>query len=212
MPQAHAEFDAFSAAPPDPVGRVLLQVRPTHRPYPLLEFLRVSPLLRSDIGRGGPGIPLRLTFELRDARAQPIEHAAVYIWHPDQQGWTIDFQGDELGAVSCMRGVQLSDESGCVSFETVYPDPCSDSRVPVYLQIYFNDGEQVIARTAVSVLLPHQPVGPRRGTGLALPEPGQTRRPSFNAAGDAAVLSLQRLVPDPDSGGLHGRICFDLAL
>ena len=206
---------ASPSAPPDacaPQGVNLLQVCPTTRPYPLLDFLRVSPLLRSDIGRGSPGIPLTLRFELRDAQARPIPRAAVYIWHHDPRGWTIDFQGHELDAVSRMRGVQVSDEDGLVGFQTVYPARYRDGSVPVYLQIYLNDGQQVTGRTDVCVLLPHQAGGPLRGIPLALPVPGRAERPRFNAAGDAAVLRLERLGFDTTQGGLLGHVRIDLAL
>lgn len=213
MFQARTPIPCAPAAPSGPPsGQTLLRLRPTLRPYPLLEFLRLSPLLRSDIGHGSPGIPLTLCFELRDAQARPVAKAAVYIWHQDPRGWTIDLQGDELDAVTCMRGVQVSDEAGCVSFQTVYPGRYRDGSVPVYLQIYLNDGEKVTARTDVCVLLPHQVQGPLSGIPLALPVPGRAERPRFNATGDAAVLTLEHLGFDASLGGLQGHVGIDLAL
>jgi hypothetical protein len=192
--------------------RTLLRVQPTQRPYPLLEFLQRSPLLRRDIARGSPGLSLTLNMRIVDARGRPIEHAAVYIWHYDARCWTIDFQGDELDAITCMRGVQISDADGAVGFHTVYPRKYRDNTVPVYLQIYFNNGRQVTARSDVCLLLPEEADGPLKGVPLADPLPARTTRPRFSDDGDSVLLTLDRLSVDLDTGGLRGdvRIGIDL--
>lgn len=191
----------------------LLPVRPTRRRYPLLEFLRASPLLRSDIAFNTPGVPLSLCLRLHDAGGRAIRHAAVYIWHHDAHGWTFDPRDDEIGAVTFMRGVQISDARGEVRFQTICPGRCEDQRAPVYLQVYFNDGDHVFARSDACLLLPDC-----RPALLADPEPPlpglpQPRpRPAFRAPQDAALLPVPDLQGDPRTGGVMANIAIGIAL
>lgn len=188
-----------------------LRPRPTERPYPLPDFLRISPAPQGDIGQGAPGIPLTLSLELRDRRGVPLERAAVYIWHHDPQGWTIDFDGDELDAVTRMRGLQLSDEQGWVTFRTVYPGQYRDGSVPLYLQIYLHDGQWVTAHADLCLQLPTQIDGPLRSIPLALPLIQRAERPRFRAGAAAAELRLSQLDFDALAGGLRGHVRLDLA-
>lgn len=185
--------------------------RPTARPYPLPDFLRISPAPRGDIGHGAPGIPLTLSLELRDRRGAPLERAAVYIWHHDPQGWTIDFDGDELDTVTRMRGLQLSDEQGWVTFRTVYPGQYRDGSVPLYLQIYLHDGQWVTAHADLCLQLPTQIDGPLRSIPLALPLVHRAERPRFRAGAAATELRLYQLDFDTVAGGLRGHVRLDLA-
>ena len=74
--------------------------------------VRAPPAARGDIAYGVPGIPLHLGLSLADWRGQPVTDAAVYLWQHDPLGWSIDFDGDEVGTVTRMRGLQMSDEVG----------------------------------------------------------------------------------------------------
>lgn len=190
----------------------LLQVHPTRRRYPLLEFLRASPLLRSDIAFNSPGVPLTLAIELHDGWGHAIQRAAVYIWHYDARCWTYDATDDELGAVTMMRGVQISDANGCVQFQTIYPGRYRDNSVPVYLQVYFNDGRHVVSRTDACLLLPERCDDTLDGLTLAPLVPPGARKPSFNAQGDAALLTVNQLSHDEHTGGLLARVPIGIAL
>lgn len=193
-------------------GPPLLQVRPTRRPYALPEFVDASPALRSDLAPPGLGVPLTLALRLHDGAGQAIQRAAVYIWHYDPCCWLFDAGDDELKAVAMMRGVQLSDADGHVRFHTVYPGRYRDHTVPVYLQVYFNDGRHVIARADACLLLPALAVGAAEELSVAPPVPPSLRKPSFNTAGDASTLSPDRLVADPDSGGLRAELSIGISL
>lgn len=198
---------------PDLSGRpqALLPVQPTRRRYPLLEFLRASPLLRSDIAFNSPGVPLSLCLRLHDAGGRAIRHAAVYIWHHDAHGWTFDPRDDEIGAVTFMRGVQISDARGEVRFQTIYPGRPGDGQVPVYLQVYFNDGQHVFARSDACLLLPECRI-PSPDAQLSAPatpgsgpfQPGSRR--------NGMLLAVDHLRPDADTGGVNADVLIGIAL
>lgn len=196
---------------PGPVPE-LLPVQPTRRRYPLLEFLRASPLLRSDIAFNSPGVPLSLRIRLSDGAGHAIRHAAVYIWHHDSHGWTFDPRDDEIGAVTFMRGVQISDPLGTVCFQTIYPGRYPDRSVPVYLQVYFNDGQHVVARTDACLLLPECEIPPPEEPlpPPTLPQP--LSKPRFNTRRDAVLVAVSQLQPDPDTGGMTAEVLLRIAL
>ena len=94
-------------------------------------------IVRSDIrsslaGAGGlaRGVPLRLTLELVDTRSgcRPLSGHAIYLWHCDALGrYSMYSQG--ASAENYLRGVQVSDASGRVSFVTIVPG-CYGGRMP----------------------------------------------------------------------------------
>lgn len=198
---------------PDPSAHLLalLPVQPTRRRYPLLEFLRASPLLRSDIAFNSPGVPLSLCLRLHDAGGRAIRHAAVYIWHHDAHGWTFDPRDDEIGAVTFMRGVQISDARGEVRFQTIYPGRPGDGQVPVYLQVYFNDGQHVFARSDACLMLPECRVPPPDAplSAPAIPGVGPSQSGSRR---HARLLAVDHLRSDADTGGMHADVLIGIAL
>lgn len=202
----------------DPLGpalsgsaQALLPVQPTRRRYPLLEFLRASPLLRSDIAFNSPGLPLSLCLRLHDAGGRAIHHAAVYIWHHDAHGWTFDPRDDEIGAVTFMRGVQISDARGEVHFRTIYPGRPGDGQVPVYLQVYFNDGQHVFARSDACLMLPECRVPPP-GVPLSAPAMPGVGPSQSGSRRHARLLAVDHLQSDADTGGVHADVLIGIAL
>lgn len=83
-------------------------------------------LVRSDIAEGKPGIPLKLTLEVVSAAdCAPLPSAAVDVWHCDASGVYSGYPG-QLGGLDTsgqkfMRGTQVSDATGRVVFQTIYP-------------------------------------------------------------------------------------------
>lgn len=80
----------------------------------------------TDTGSVQPGVPLTLTINLRDAGAScaPQAGAFVDIWHANAQGNYSDVSGagnpDNRG-LNWLRGYQVSDDAGSVTFTTVMP-------------------------------------------------------------------------------------------
>ena len=98
-------------------------------------FLTESPL-RSDIRDGRPGVPLHLKLNVMNQYfCTPIEGAVVDIWQCDASGRysavenlefdmrTMRVKGtaEDLRAEKFLRGHQISDENGNVSFTTIIP-------------------------------------------------------------------------------------------
>lgn len=197
---------------PLPRETVLLPVRRTPRPYPLREFVQASPSLDSDLARESPGVPLTLALHLQDALGQAIRRAAVYVWHYDPCCWTLDVQDDDLRTVALMRGVQVSDEQGDLVFHTVYPGRYLDNSVPVYLRIYFNDGRHVLARADGCLLLPAQPTNVASELQIAPTVLPTLRKPAPLDKPTARSLRPDRVMADPEGGGLRAELTLRIDL
>jgi protocatechuate 3,4-dioxygenase beta subunit len=97
-------------------------------------------LVRSDIAEGRPGLPLDLLVTVVDAEAcEPIEGAAVDVWHCDAGGAYSGVQGAE-GETFC-RGVQLTDGAGVAEFRTVFPGWYTGRAAHIHVKVQV-DGDQ----------------------------------------------------------------------
>lgn len=76
-------------------------------------------LVRVDITEGRPGIALRMNINVIDSQCNPIPNVLVDAWHCDING---DYSGyNAFVGQTFMRGTQITDTSGTVFFDTVYP-------------------------------------------------------------------------------------------
>jgi protocatechuate 3,4-dioxygenase beta subunit len=107
----------------------------TEGPY----YLDVD-LVRRDITEGRPGMPLDLRVNVVDAEAcEPIEGAAVELWHCDAGGAYSGVEGTE-GETFC-RGVQTTDAGGAAEFRTVFPGWYTGRAVHIHVKVAA-DGDQ----------------------------------------------------------------------
>ena len=128
---AEASTETAATAAPDCV----LMPELTEGPY----YLDLD-LVRSDITEGRPGLPLDLRVNVVDAGScQPIEGAAVDVWHCDAEGAYSGVQGAE-GETFC-RGVQMTDASGAAEFRTVFPGWYTGRAVHIHIKVSA-DGDQ----------------------------------------------------------------------
>ena len=98
--------------------------------------------VRSDVTEGKPGTPLRLDLKVVDAdTCAAIPAASVEIWHADATG---NYSG--FGATSSnktfLRGIQVADDSGKVTFHTIYPGWYQGRAVHVHLKAH-QGGDEV---------------------------------------------------------------------
>ncbi|MGH3038018.1 MAG: intradiol ring-cleavage dioxygenase [Gaiellaceae bacterium] len=120
--------DATAGAAPDCV----LMPELTEGPF----YLDLD-LLRSDIAEDRPGLPLDLSVQVVDASAcEPIEGAAVDVWHCDAAGAYSGVEGS-VDATFC-RGVQLTDSAGAADFRTVFPGWYSGRAVHIHVRVSTN--------------------------------------------------------------------------
>jgi protocatechuate 3,4-dioxygenase beta subunit len=114
------KLDEASAAGPAAVasGAVTCVLTPelTEGPYYIADEK-----VRRNITEGRPGTPLTLRLAVVDvSTCKPISGAAVDVWHADAGGTYSGF-GAGSGNRTFMRGIQRTNASGIVTFQTVYP-------------------------------------------------------------------------------------------
>lgn len=79
-------------------------------------------LVRSDILDGETGVPLTLTIKVIDvATCNPVAGAAVDVWMANHVGVYSDESGENTVGKKYLRGIQLTDANGEVTFKTIYP-------------------------------------------------------------------------------------------
>lgn len=136
MLSARSLFESASAAVPTASSRAALASSAacatlteelTQGPFWVDEKLNRSDIRPdSETGAIQTGIPLTLTINLQDASASctPQIGAYVDIWHANAQGAYSDVSGsgnpNNIG-VDWLRGYQVSDDNGQVTFTTIYP-------------------------------------------------------------------------------------------
>jgi protocatechuate 3,4-dioxygenase beta subunit len=93
--------------------------------------------IRSSIGSmngTAVGVPLTVTLTLVDnAACAPLVGYAIYIWHCDRGG---DYSLYTAPTQNYLRGVQITDDQGQVTFQTIFPG-CYSGRWPhIHFEIY----------------------------------------------------------------------------
>lgn len=90
--------------------------------------------VRSDITEGKEGTPLTLDLTVVDAGScRPIRDAAVDIWHCDATGEYSGVQSSRQ--TSFLRGVQMTDAAGKVTFQTIYPGWYQGRAVHIHVKV-----------------------------------------------------------------------------
>lgn len=119
------------------------------------DVLTESGVVRKDIQRSflstrtrARGVEVQLDLTLVDTKAGCVTESgfAVYLWHCDRDGlYSLYTAPDE----SYLRGVQVSDESGRVSFKTIFPG-CYPGRWPhMHIEIFTSLDEATNGRNSI---------------------------------------------------------------
>jgi protocatechuate 3,4-dioxygenase beta subunit len=85
------------------------------------------------------GVPLTVKLTIQDANSgcAPMTGAAVYIWHCDQAG-NYSLYSQAAANENYLRGVQATDGSGVVTFQSIFP-ACYSGRLPhIHFEVYPN--------------------------------------------------------------------------
>ncbi|KAH9897613.1 Intradiol ring-cleavage dioxygenase [Xylariomycetidae sp. FL2044] len=78
--------------------------------------------IRSDIGEGQVGVPLHFELQFVDmTTCAPVTNLIADVWHCNSTGWYSGVEGQGGLDSTFMRGVQISDDDGVVSFDTLFP-------------------------------------------------------------------------------------------
>jgi len=131
----------------------------TEGPYPLLAILSNSSIVRTNITETQTGVPLTLTLtfdNVNDACA-PLVNAAVYIWQCNKDGEYSGYSSTANGShlnETFLRGIQLTDSNGQVSFTTIYPGWYTGRITHVHVQVYLNDNLAVTATATTQLAFP----------------------------------------------------------
>jgi hypothetical protein len=124
-----------------------------------------------------PGVPLQLDLRLlasSDLGCHPVRGAQVDLWHCDAMGIYSDVAESGTAGQNFLRGYQITDAAGAVSFRTIYPgwyagravhihakvrlfDPYGERTTEVSTQLFFDDA----VTDAVHSVEPYRQRGPR---------------------------------------------------
>ncbi|GAB3257130.1 cadherin-like beta sandwich domain-containing protein [Chitinimonas naiadis] len=140
-------------------GNCALIPSETEGPYPLLAILSNTAMVRQDVRDSKTGVPLTLNLTLENVNnlCAPISNAAVYIWHCDKDGEYSGYSSSQNGnhaGETYLRGIQVSDSAGQVSFTTIYPGWYAGRVTHIHAQIYLNDNLKVTATVTTQLAFP----------------------------------------------------------
>lgn len=99
--------------------------------------------IRTDIGGANEqaGVPMTLTVTVLDAATDtPKVGAAVYVWHCNQAGQYSQYNSSMLGGdfsdFSWLRGVQIADATGTVTFQTILPGRYQGRAAHIHFEVF----------------------------------------------------------------------------
>jgi protocatechuate 3,4-dioxygenase beta subunit len=104
--------------------------------------LAMAGIVRGDIRRSlgsgllAAGFPLTVTLTLVGSdNCTPLAGRAVYLWHADRDG-NYSMYSTGLTNESYLRGVQISDAAGKVTFTTIFPGCYGDRWPHIHFEVY----------------------------------------------------------------------------
>jgi len=128
------------------------------------DVLEQSGIVRSDIRSSfgemsgtAEGVPMTLELTIADLAngGIPFEGVAVYVWHCSREGG-YSLYSDDVTDQNFLRGVQIADSSGKVSFTSIFP-ACYTGRWPhIHFEVYpdqasITDSANAIATSQVAL-------------------------------------------------------------
>lgn len=174
-----------------------------------------SGVVRSDItGSFGPyngtaeGVPATIRLTLQDLTKDGAAGTgmALYLWHCDRDG-EYSLYGKEITEQNYLRGVQVADESGRVSFTSIFP-ACYSGRWPhIHFEVYDSLDTAVAgenARLTSQIALPQdvceQVFAADSGYARSRDNLSQVTLASDNVFGDGWDAELATVTGSPETG------------
>jgi protocatechuate 3,4-dioxygenase beta subunit len=208
-PAAAASTTAVAAAPQETAG-----------PYPGdgsngPNVLVESGVVRSDItGSFGSytgtaeGVPVTIRLTLQDLARDDAagEGMALYLWHCDRDG-EYSLYGRDITEQNYLRGVQVADDAGQVSFTSIFP-ACYSGRWPhIHFEVYDSLETAVAgenARLTSQIALPQeaceQVYDADAGYARSVTNQAEVTLPGDNVFGDGWDAELATVTGDPHRG------------
>ena len=158
------------------------------------DVLEMSGIVRSDIRSSfgdfsgtAEGVPMTLELTLTDLAngGVPFAGVAVYVWHCDRDGG-YSLYSEGITEQNYLRGVQIADAAGKVSFTSIFP-ACYPGRWPhVHFEVYPDEASITDSATAIAT------------SQVALPQ--DVAEAVYATDGyDASVANLAQLSLDSDN-------------
>ena len=131
----------------DPGGACLLDPTLTSGPYWTDGRLQRADIRSDTTGAASPdprpGVPLSLTLQILAhgrSTCSPLSGAQVDLWHCDAGGIYSDVASSGTGGQNFLRGYQLTDPAGRVTFTTIYPGWYPGRAVHIHVKVRLFDG------------------------------------------------------------------------
>jgi protocatechuate 3,4-dioxygenase beta subunit len=100
-------------------------------------FYVADGLVRSDITSGEDGVPLTFTITVTDSEScAPLVGAAVDVWHASALGVYSDESSEDTVGDTYLRGIQITDSEGKVTFTSIYPGWYSGRTNHIHARVY----------------------------------------------------------------------------
>jgi protocatechuate 3,4-dioxygenase beta subunit len=149
------------------------------------------------------GVPLTLTLTLANFNnlCAPMVGAAVYLWHCTREGgyslYTSGIQNENF-----LRGVQIADANGQVSFDTIFPAAYSGRYPHIHFEVYPNLAAATLYtnRTFTSQMAMPRDIcstvyANATGYGASVGNLAQTTLANDNVFGDNSTAQLAAMTP-----------------
>lgn len=120
----------------------------TAGPFPTIT---PSSWVRTDIVDGRTGVPFTININImnKNANCQALENAIVDIWHCDKDGNYSEYGGTGMQstnytAVHFLRGRQVTNSEGTVSFTSIFPGWYTGRATHIHVHIYNESGTSLL--------------------------------------------------------------------
>jgi protocatechuate 3,4-dioxygenase beta subunit len=167
-------------------------------------------LLRSEIAEEKPGIPLRLRVQIVESgRCDPLKGSRVDLWHCDSAGVYSGYESERSTGETFLRGTQMADAQGLVSFATIYPGWYGGRATHIHCKARTSDGRELATQfyfpDTLSELIHKESAYARRGSDWRLTN-REDRIFRSAGAGEATMIEIKRT-----PSGYDGAIVLTLA-